>query len=199
MFFRKWIISTRPTRVQLHLLLLEIFKGKNFKTLLDVGCGYMVFINRLKHERYIGIDVDANRIKSSLKKYPNAEGYVGDILNLGKNMGDSCLCLQVFNNKYFDNSKTLEAVNKLTDAVKSDGRLIFNIGKDSSEFEREINLILHKNFKEVNIIRYGGTIAENYYPILISLLIGYLAFFLKKVNIYLGTSTKVLYYCKGKL
>lgn len=199
MFFRKWIISTRPTRVQLHLLLLEIFKGKNFKTLIDVGCGYMVFINRLKHERYIGIDVDANRIKSSLKKYPNAEGYVGDILNLRKNMGDSCLCLQVFNNKYFDNSKTLLAVNKLADAVMSDGRLIFNIGKKSSKFAREIELILRKNFKEVKIIKYGGTIIEFYCPIFISILIGYLAFFLKKVNIYLGHSTKVLYYCDGKI
>ena len=198
-FFKKWIISTRPTRVQLHLLLLEIFKGKNFKTLLDVGCGYMAFINRLKHERYIGIDIDANRIRSSLKKYPNAEGYVGDLFNLKTNMGDSCLCLQVFNNKYFDNRKTLEAVNKLTDAVVNNGRLIFNIGNKSYEYASEIDLILRKNFKEVKAIKYGGTMLDFYCPILISLLLGYLSYFLKKVNIFLGSSNKILYYCDGKI
>ena len=156
----------------------------------------MVFINRLKHESYIGIDVDANRIKSSLKKYPNAEGYVGDILNLRKNLGDSCLCLQVFNNKHFDNSKTLLAVNKLADAVMSDGRLIFNIGKKSSEFAREIELILRKNFKEVKVIIWGNRNLLPYFYFYFNWLS---CFFLKKVNIYLGHSTKVLYYCDGKI
>lgn len=117
---------------------------------IDLGCGYMQNKRYLKVDKYVGIDLDEERISKGILEYPDAEGYVSTIEDFNYESGaDIVLCIQVMVNTFFNEKKTEEVIRKIVNLNKSGGSLAFTIGPKNLKYEDKIDLILKSKYSTV--------------------------------------------------
>lgn len=123
---------------------------------LDIACGAMINRPLFKTQTYTGIDLDENRIKEGLTKYPDVRGEACDILNMPEDVrGDFVLCVQTIGiNAKCDHTMDAAMVEAIVDHVNTGGSLIVNLGPACRNKEFLID-ILRRRFKTVIVRPYG--------------------------------------------
>jgi predicted TPR repeat methyltransferase len=78
-----WEQTTRETYAIEKSATLEIIKEKGFKRVLEYGCGFGDFTNRIKSisDSALGVDISKTAIKKAKQKYPHVDFKTGDILD----------------------------------------------------------------------------------------------------------------------
>lgn len=191
-------LSSRPGRQFLNFVLLRELKKSEGKEIgVDIGCGEMVNYELFRTKKYIGIEIDQLRLDKGVERYPFAEAVKASIFDKPETFGDFVLCIQVFNNKHFDNSKTEVAVSNLCNSVKQGGDLVFNIGKKSIKYEGQIDHILEENFFHVKKIKYESEFFGNYMGVLKSFVFGTLMYLFPPIRT-IGGYNKILYSARIK-
>lgn len=124
---------------------------------LDLACGPMRHKPHFLTDRYVGVDLNPERIERGLAKHPDAIGIVAGLEDIGEDAtGDFVICIETIGiNLRFDVDKIMLVMHKIVNAVRPDGTLIFNVGADA-RFEREIDELLHASFKDVDKREYGA-------------------------------------------
>ena len=128
---------------------------------VDAGCGHMENKRWFRTQRYIGIDVDRERLAAAQSTHPDAESMCAKLEDVDGVTGDIVLCVQVMNNRYFDVSNTLVATEALVRMVRPGGVLIFNISKRAFSFEEEIFALLKRSFELIKVEKYGALSAPS--------------------------------------
>ncbi len=161
---------------------------------IDAGCGHMENKRWFQTMRYIGIDVDCERLAAAKAKYPNAETLCAKLEETSDVTGDFVLCVQVMNNRYFDVADTLAGIEALVRMVRPGGVLIFNISKRAFSFEGDIFALLKRSFDTIKVRKYGALSAPStvFSPLIAGLM--YLVPVLRKGRGY----QKIYYVCQGR-
>jgi hypothetical protein len=125
---------------------------------LDVACGFMQFRPLFRSARYIGVEIDLERLQVGLGKYPGVTGIHSSIEELDPALqGDFVICIQTIGaNKLFNSENTVLCVEKLVRATKQGGTLLVTIGPASAKYIEEIEKILRNAFRHVKIKSYGA-------------------------------------------
>ena len=161
---------------------------------IDAGCGHLENKRWFRTMRYIGIDVDSERLATAKAKYPNAETLCAKLEETSDVTGDFVLCVQVMNNRYFDVADTLAGIEALVRMVRPGGVLIFNISKRAFSFEGDIFALLKRSFDTIKVRKYGALSAPStvFSPFIAGLM--YLLPVLRKGRGY----QKIYYVCQGR-
>ncbi len=124
---------------------------------LDLACGPMRHRPNFLTDRYVGVDLNPERIERGLAKHPDATGIVAGLEDIDEDTtGDFVICIETLGiNLRFDVGKMMLVMHKIVDAVRPDGTLIFNIGVDGG-FETQVDELLHASFKDVDKREYGA-------------------------------------------
>jgi hypothetical protein len=162
---------------------------------IDAGCGEMLNRPWFRTKEYIGIDVDEKRLKEGLAAYPEALAIIGRLEEMKGVLGDLVLCVQVFQNKYFDTSLTMPVMQSLTRMVSVGGVLIFNIARRNLPYEARIDAFLSRYFGSVMKMKYG--IMEKHESIL-GPIIAALMYLFPNLR-YRGRHMWVYYRCQDRL
>jgi hypothetical protein len=113
----------------------------------------------LKTPKYIGVDLDGERIDRGMKKHPDAVGIVSSIEDFDhKVKGDVVLCIETIGiNDWFEVDNTMLVIRKAVCAVEPDGTLIFNVGGGAvTGYESAIDNLLRDSFCSVDKREYGA-------------------------------------------
>lgn len=191
-------LSSRPGRQFLNFVLVrELRKSRGQAIGIDIGCGEMINYELFKTREYIGTEIDQARLDAGVARYPRAKPIHASIFDAPLVQGDFVLCVQVFNNKFFDSTKTEAAVLNLCDTVTDGGRLVFNIGRHSLVHEGAIDEILRQNFTAIEKIRYEPSYLVSYTSLLSAFFFGSLMYLFPPLRT-LGGYNKILYSASGK-
>lgn len=147
--------SPRSSKQLLWLWLEEDMRGLKGGLGLDAACGFMENRRFFKTDRYLGIDINADRIEAGLRKYLDAEAKVARIEELDESYAaDVVLCVQTIGtHAAFSNDKALTAVQNLIAATREGGTLIVNIGLKC--VHDGIEDLLRSSFENVDARYYG--------------------------------------------
>lgn len=191
--------SKRPSKQLVWFFVHQDMKKSRGKiTGIDMGCGEMLNYNLFETKKYIGVDLDNERLILGKKKYPQAAAVYSTIEDCENVHGDFVLCIQVFNNIYFQKDRIMFALDKLTSMLNKNGSMIFNIGKDVVKYENEIDAYLKSNFKKIKKKQYGAPFSNNQYNSRLSLVIAVAMYFLPFIR-KIGGHDYVYYYCQNKI
>lgn len=201
-------ISHNPSKNLIWIWLArDLKKLGDYKIFIDAACGDMNLISQIKTGKYIGFDIDNDRLKRALEKYPTAQGLVSSIENITQHpelfsVGDVVVCMQTLGiNHKFDVSKLELAINNLILLTSNSGTLIINIrwpNREYSESYLKIRKFLHSNFYQIEEKNYGTleslplSKTNLFSKYLISIPLTLTLFFfpiLRKINIYQKPST----------
>ncbi len=158
--------SPKPAKQLLYIWInRDLARSDGMEVGLDVGCGWMQNRPFFRTRRYIGMDLDAERLEKGKKDYPGVEAVEGRIGDDGLDIqGDCVLCVQVFNNQHFDPAQTFDGVRSLVDMTRSGGILVFNIARRAFDAEEEIDRHLGETFERVDKVPYGALSGINLGP-----------------------------------
>jgi hypothetical protein len=191
-------LSSRPGRQFLNFLLLKELKKSSGKEIgVDVGCGEMINYELFRTKKYIGTEIDQSRLDAGIERYPLAQPVKASIFDKSVVFGDFVLCIQVFNNKHFDNTKTELAVRNLCDTVRQGGDLVFNIGKNSLKYEDHVDKILKQHFSDIKKTKYEPNFFVRYTGLFTSFIYGALMYMIPPMRT-MGGYNKILYCAKNK-
>mgnify|MGYP005848474673 CR=1 FL=1 len=151
------ISTNRPSKL-LMWYLCDIILGRynRIGTVLDLACGRMNWRPAFQCSKYIGVDLDVERIRIGKERFPDSEGIVAEIPDDIKNIkADFVVCLETIgiNNKF--EKDTLITVEALIQNTAANGSLLFNIGYDAACMHSEILECLIKKFTSVEYYEYG--------------------------------------------
>jgi trans-aconitate methyltransferase len=150
-------LSLKPAKQLLWLFLWRDMRlSQGMEIGIDAGCGRMENKYLFQTERYVGIDVDTDRLAEAHRQHPDAQVINSPIEDAGDVSGDMVLCVQVMHNRFFKVENTLAAVSALVNMVRPNGALIFNFGRPSFRFEAEVDAILAPAFAQVKKRKYGA-------------------------------------------
>ena len=150
-------LSLKPAKQLLWLFLWRDMRhSRGMESGIDAGCGRMENKHLFQTARYIGIDVDQDRLAEAKRQNPDAEIICAPIEEVRGVMGDMVLCVQVMHNRYFQVDNTVAAVRALSAMVRPQGVLIFNFGRPSSPYEDEVDGLLRLAFATVSKRKYGA-------------------------------------------
>lgn len=124
---------------------------------IDFACGHGQLLHDLKFQNYIGVDIDEIEISTLQRKFPNRKFYNEDILFFKSPLkADLACCVETFgfNNK-FNQNKIIETLNNVLDNLNDNGSFFLNIHYDLFKKNEENLKPFFKNFKKVQIKRYG--------------------------------------------
>ena len=155
--------SARPAK---QLLWFEVQRALDtldltHSTVVDAACGEMDFYPRLRPAGYTGIDIDRDRIRQGLIRFPAANGIVSDLRNIPESVeGDAVLCLQTLGlNAKFESKDLWPVANGLVAATRAGGVLLVNIRRhehpDGTVELHEFERFLRTHFEHVYVRRYG--------------------------------------------
>lgn len=187
--------SDKPAKQLLwYFLMGDMRLSVNYEIGIDAGCGHMENKGWFKTQRYIGIDVDQDRLDLAQANHSDAEIINAKIEEITGLVGDIVLCVQVMNNRYFDVENTYVATKALIEMVRPGGVLIFNISRKAFKFEEEILMLLERSFDTIKVRKYGAlsAIRTVFSPLIAGLM--YIFPFLRKGLGY----QKIYYVCKGR-
>jgi trans-aconitate methyltransferase len=154
-------LSLKPAKQLLWLFLWRDMRlSKGMEIGIDAGCGRMENKHLFHTDRYVGIDVDTERLAEAHRQHPDAQVINSPIEDVGDVSGDMVLCVQVMHNRYFKVENTLDAVNALVKMVHPNGALIFNFGRPSFPYEADTDAILASAFASVKKRKYGALSAS---------------------------------------
>ena len=154
-------LSKKPAKQLLYLFLwrdLRLTRGCELG--IDAGCGDMQNKPGFESQRYLGIDLDAERLAAAQARHPDAETHCAALPEVAGIMGDFVLCVQVMNNRFFALDNTIAACRALVAMVRPGGVLVFNISKRAFAFETEIDELLANSFGDVHKAKYGALSAR---------------------------------------
>lgn len=190
--------SSRPSKQLLFLMLSKDMKSsQSYNIGLDLACGKMYNRGMFKTKKYIGIDIDEERIRKGLRKFPSATGLVYPLEDLPSTLeGDFVVCVQTIGiNNYFDVKNTMNVINKIVESVNQNGVLIFNVGPKALElYERKIDELLVQSFSGVKKTEYGRWTNETNKHL--SLLLGVLMYIIPLLR--KGKTRFAYYICHNK-
>ena len=147
----------RPQKVLLYHYVDEFLaRPKRYHTALDLGCGDMQFAPKVPASRYIGVDVNAERLAKAAARYPQAVAIASSIEDVDVSVkGDLVLCLQCIGmNNLFKAERGVSVVRKIVAATEPCGDLVFNAELDAEKM-KEIDRLARDAFSRVRHIRYG--------------------------------------------
>jgi SAM-dependent methyltransferase len=154
-------LSLKPAKQLLWLFLWRDMRfSKGMEIGIDAGCGRMENKSLFQTSRYVGIDVDKDRLSEAHRRNPDAEVINAPIEDVGDLKGDMVLCVQVMHNRFFKVENTLPAVSALVQMVRPNGALIFNFGRPSFPYESQIDGLLAPAFSSVKKRKYGALSAS---------------------------------------
>jgi SAM-dependent methyltransferase len=154
-------LSLKPAKQLLWLFLWrDMWFSKGMEIGIDAGCGRMENKPLFQTSRYVGIDVDKDRLSEAHRRNPDAEVINAPIEDVGDLKGDMVLCVQVMHNRFFKVENTLPAVSALVQMVRPNGALIFNFGRPSFPYESQIDGLLAPAFSSVKKRKYGALSAS---------------------------------------
>ena len=163
---------------------------------LDAGCADMRNRRFFETRTYIGLDSNADLLAKGKSKNPDAEAMNCTILNAPEIVVDFVHCIQVFVNADFNKKEALDVTRKLVSMVRPGGVLLLNTGKQTIHHDPEIKALLQSSFHEVVETKYGN-IGPNQVPIVFSLFIAAIMYFLPMTRVMRG-HTKTYYKCVGR-
>lgn len=191
----KFRYSGKPAKQLLWYFLMRDMRLSTGREIgVDAGCGHMENKRWFGTERYIGIDVDRERLAAAQANHPDAEIMCAKLEDVDGVTGDIVLCVQVMNNRYFKISNTFLATERLVQMVRPGGVLIFNISKRAFSFEEDILALLKRSFESIKIEKYGALSAPS---TVFSPLIAGLMYFLPVLRKGRGYQ-KIYYVCQGR-
>ena len=137
----------------LWILLAYFLSKKKYKSVLDIGCGRGDNIKMIRFKKYLGIDIDTNRVNDNSEKFKNKsikflkkDITSENFINLNH---DLVLIIQVFTNTIFDNTKIMKS---LSNAVKASNKsFIFNTSLKNKNQLLKIEKLLHENNLDFDI------------------------------------------------
>ena len=135
----------------------EFLQQHDYNIALDLGCGDMAFADSIRTKRYIGLDLDAERLARAAQQHPRAEAVCAPIEEIPADLrGDLVLCLQCIGiNHLFESDRCLEVVHKIIAATEVGGSLVFNIGPGCRSKFDEIHEGVYAAFNNPRRISYG--------------------------------------------
>jgi hypothetical protein len=158
---RRLRLSLKPAKQLLWLFLWrDMRQSKGMEIGIDAGCGRMENKHLFQTKRYVGIDVDAERLAEAHREHSDAQVINGPIEDAGDVVGDMVLCVQVMHNRFFKVENTLAAVTSLVKMVRPNGALIFNFGRPSFPYEAQVDALLAPAFRSVKKRKYGALSAN---------------------------------------
>ena len=154
-------LSLKPAKQLLWLFLWRDMRhSRGMESGIDAGCGRMENKHLFQTARYIGIDVDQDRLAEAKRQNPDAEIICAPIEEVRGVMGDMVLCVQVMHNRFFKVENTVDAVTAMVNMVRPNGALIFNFGRPSFLYEAEVDEVLAPAFVSVKKRKYGALSAN---------------------------------------
>ena len=90
---------------------------------IDVGCGPMDNRPYFRSTRYVGVDLDVDRLVTGRRRFPGALAVAMRIEQDCGVAGDFVLCVQMFVNRHFPAEQTLEGVDLDVDRLVTGRRL----------------------------------------------------------------------------
>lgn len=132
---------------------------------IDVGCGPMDNRPYFRSTRYVGVDLDVDRLVTGRKRFPEALAVAMRIERDCGVAGDFVLCVQMFVNRHFPAEQTLEAAEALVRMTRPGGTLIFNIARRNLPWEADIDRLLGGTFADVHKFRYGVLSGRDFGPL----------------------------------
>ena len=158
---RRLRLSLKPAKQLLWLFLWRDMRvSRGMEIGIDAGCGRMENKRLFQTSRYVGIDVDKDRLAAAQLRHPDAKVINAPIEDVGDLKGDMVLCVQVMHNRFFRVENTLAVVNALVQMVRPNGALIFNFGRPSFPYERQVDGLLATAFTSVKKRKYGALSAN---------------------------------------
>ena len=147
----------RAHKILLYRWVNEFLQQRDYNVALDLGCGDMALAENIRANRYIGLDLDAERLARAAKKHPKAEAVCAPIEEIPSDLrGDLVLCLQCIGiNHLFASDRCLEVVHKIIAATEVGGSLVFNIGPGCRCNFDEIHEAVYEAFNSPRRISYG--------------------------------------------
>jgi len=193
---RRLRLSLKPAKQLLWLFLWRDMRlSKGMEIGIDAGCGRMENKHLFQTGRYVGIDVDTDRLAKAHRQHPDAQVINSPIENAGNVSGDMVLCVQVMHNRFFQVENTLAAVSALVNMVRPNGALIFNFGRPSFPFESDVDALLATAFAQVKKRKYGAWSANQ---TLFAPLLALAMFVIPALRKGRGFH-KIYYVCRGRL
>ena len=149
--------SERAHKILLYRWVTNFLRGKEYEVALDLACGQMKFADIINAKRYVGVDIDAERLAKAAESKPRAEAIASSIEDLPPDLkGDLVLCLQCIGiNDLFEAERGLEVVRKIIAATKPRGVLVFNIGRGCRAQYDDIHEAVRGAFESAQRIQYG--------------------------------------------
>ena len=193
---RRLRLSLKPAKQLLWFFLWrDMRQSKGMEIGIDAGCGRMENKNLFQTERYVGIDVDTERLTEAHRQNPEAQVINAPIEDVSDVVGDMVLCVQVMHNRFFKVENTLAAVSALVKMVRPNGALIFNLGRAGLPYEEEVDRLLSPAFASIAKRNYGALSANQtiFAPVLA------LAMFLIPALRKGRGFQKTYYVCRGRL
>ena len=119
----------RPSKLIFNKEISKFLDINKYKSVLDVASADFKNINLFKSDNYTGIDIDPDLVSEGLRKYPNAKGISGDIMDIQnlvrQNKYD--LCISTHTLSYLTEENILNAVNHLISVNANEGSIIINL------------------------------------------------------------------------
>lgn len=149
--------STRAAKQLMLLWLSESMRASaDFRDGLDVACGYMSYRPLFQTQTYTGIDINEDRLAKGLTLYPDASAAHCPIEDMTQT-ADFVICLQTIGfNQRFGTKNIMLGIEKLIEATRPGGTLIFNIGISGGQQLPAISERVRRSFDEVTERRYGA-------------------------------------------
>ena len=157
-------ISSKPGKTLLWLWLKKDLSTMKGRVGVDLAGGSMLNKMFFRTEKYISVDINQVKLDEGLRKHPEAEAVNSPIMdyldNLTNERPDVLVCVQTMGtNQFFDHSETYLTVEKMYDALRPGGEMIFNVGDfgvDLDVMERKLSELLKGRFKSVKSRFYGA-------------------------------------------
>lgn len=145
------ILQDRDAKSETKILVKIIRKYRNFKSILDVGCGIGTHIYEYNKKGFKvkGTDADSAKIKFAKNRYPNLKFEIADMRNFKeKNRFDVITCIGsilVFNET---NEEVMKTLNNFYNTLNKNGLLLIGL-------KNPLYLIEHCNFRKTFVDDQG--------------------------------------------
>ena len=145
----------RPSKLIFNKEISKFLDINKYKSVLDVASADFKNINLFKSDNYTGIDIDPDLISEGLRKYPNAKGISGDIMDIQnlvrQNKYD--LCISTHTLSYLTEENILNAVNHLISVNANEGSIIINL-QSNQHLSNKILDLFKENYQNYYHVRY---------------------------------------------
>lgn len=160
-------MERKPARAYINRRIRRTLAARTFDTVLDVGCGEMRAADWVHCRRYVGVDLDRERLDRGVAGGGNREAVLSRLEDMPADLqGDLVLCLQMIGfNVHAPVEMSLAYVERLIAATRPGGMLIVNVGTASAVHAPAIEAALTAAFARTDAIRYGRFLSPAWRPV----------------------------------